>query len=67
MALNVIIFTETKILCPVGINSEDFYDKNKETIFIIKQDKFFEPIYKVSNFGSIFIEKFFTSNKRRKC
>ena len=61
--LNVIIFSETKILCPVGINSEDFYDKNKETIFIIKQDKFFEPIYKVSNFGSIFIEKFFSTDK----
>ena len=51
--LNLVIFEILKddvtdnveILCPTNHYSSTFFDKNKNTVFLIKQDVYYEPIY----------------------
>lgn len=46
---NLVIFNTNNILCPVGFDPEKLYDKSKQFIIIIKQNRFFEPIHYVIN------------------
>lgn len=64
--MNIIIFTDSTILCPVGFVASDFYDFAKKTIFMIKtSNKYFHPIYYVKyQQGSISIQKIFSSINR---
>ena len=41
--INIVIFNSTEILCPFQNNIE--YDPKKKTIFLLKYDDYYEPIY----------------------
>ena len=43
--VNIFIFENNKLLCPVGENPKYFFDSNKKTILLIKSKEFYEPIY----------------------
>ena len=60
--LNIIIFTEDTIICPLGYNVNEFYNNNKNTIFIIKYPQYYAPIYYVNyDNKDISIKKMFSS------
>lgn len=63
--LNIILFTEETIICPVGFDAKEFYNPDRKTIFIIKYSKNYNPIYYLKyNNGNTLIEKLFDySNK----
>jgi len=60
--LNIIIFTEESVICPVGYNIKEFYTGSKRTVFIIKYLKYYRPIYFVKyDDGEISVKKVFSS------
>lgn len=53
-----------ELLCPTNAYSNSFYDPNKGTLLLLKQDDFYEPIYLYENKdGNIFLTKMFFENK----
>ena len=59
---NIVIVTETKIICPFGENMSQIYDPNKKTIFLFRRRKYFEPICFAHNSGkTINIQYLFNS------
>ena len=53
-----------ELLCPTNAYSNLFYDPNKGTLLLLKQDNYYEPIYLYENKdGSIFLTKMFFENK----
>lgn len=60
--VNIIIVTETNIICPFGENMSQIYDPNKRTIFLFRQRKYYEPICFAHNSGkTINIQYMFNS------
>ena len=49
--VNLIIFDNNDILCPIGEDIYDFYDEDKKTIMILKSDEYYEPIYYLEGDG----------------
>ena len=55
--INLIIFELTndditnnvKIICPTNHYSNHFFDINKRTVLLLKQDKYYEPIYAIED------------------
>ena len=55
--VNIIIFDITQtdstdnvnIICPTNDYSDKFFDPDKKTILLVKQDKYYEPIYAVED------------------
>ena len=50
--LNLIILEihdNVEILCPTSAYSSRVYDSNRETVILLKQDEYYEPIYLFSN------------------
>ena len=55
--VNIIIFDITQtdstdnvnVLCPTNDYSDKFFDPDKKTILLVKQDKYYEPIYAVED------------------
>jgi hypothetical protein len=53
--INIVLFTinqdtnvdDIYITCPYGLDPELIFDRNKDTCFIIKIGKYYEPIYKI--------------------
>ena len=43
--INIFIFENNKLLCPIGENIKYFFDSNKKSILLIKSKEFYEPIY----------------------
>ncbi len=43
--VNIFIFDDNTLLCPVGEKIYEFYKKNRKNIIIAKHKKFYEPIY----------------------
>ncbi len=43
------ITNNVEILCPTNHYSNEFYQKRKPTIFLIKEDGYYEPIYSYTN------------------
>ena len=66
--LNMVILEIPKpniveILCPTSSYSSKIFDPTKETLIIIKQDEFYEPIYLFSNQSPIKIIRTFSMNR----
>lgn len=60
--INIIIVTETKIICPFGENMKQIYNTNKRTLFLFRRRKYFEPICFAHNSGkTINIQYLFNS------
>ena len=38
-----------KVICPTNHYSNEFYDINKQTLILIKNDKYYEPIYALTD------------------
>lgn len=58
-----------QILCPTNSYSNKFYDKNRETLILLKQNKYYEPIYGFEDKKSqrqIITKKTFTENSKFK-
>ena len=56
-----------QILCPTNSYSNKFYDKNRETLILLKQNKYYEPIYGFEDKKSerqIITKKTFTENTK---
>jgi hypothetical protein len=55
------ITDDIEIICPTNPYSNKLYDKRKETVIILKQENFFEPIYlyKINDKGDTTIRKSF--------
>jgi hypothetical protein len=56
-----------QILCPTNSYSDKFYDKNRETLILLKQNKYYEPIYGFEDKKSerqIITKKTFTENTK---
>jgi hypothetical protein len=56
-----------QILCPTNSYSNKFYDKNRETLILLKQNKYYEPIYGFEDKKSerqIITKKTFTENSK---
>jgi hypothetical protein len=49
--VNLFIFENDKLLCPVGENVQYFFDNNKKNIIISKSNMFYEPVYHLEGFG----------------
>lgn len=47
--LNDDITNNIRLLCPTNSYSDKFYDMNKETVILIKQDDYYEPVYLYEN------------------
>ena len=55
--INIIIFElpyndltdNVNVLCPTTNYSNNFFDRSKKTVLIMKQDKYYEPIYAVED------------------
>ena len=43
--INIFIFENNKLLCPVGENTKYFFNTNKKSILLIKSREYYEPIY----------------------
>ncbi len=43
--VNIFIFDDNTMLCPVGEKVDEFYKKNRKNIIIAKHKKFYEPVY----------------------
>ena len=60
--VNIIIFTEETLICPLGFNVKEFYDLSRITVFMIKYSKHYTPIYYIKyDEGDISIQKFFST------
>jgi len=60
--INIIIFETSNIICPLALNSEEFFNIDKPTYFIIKMKKNYEPIYKLEvSSNDILLQWYFTS------
>ena len=58
--LNIFLLDSRSILCPQGFNAKEFYKKNRKSIFIYTDGRYYEPIYKVTNKkGELIHEKLF--------
>ena len=55
--VNLIIFENNDILCPIGEDIFNFYDENKKTILILKSDNYYEPIYYLEGDGKSAVKK----------
>ena len=55
------ITDDIEIICPTNPYSNKLYDKRKETVILLKQENFFEPIYlyKINDKGDTTIRKTF--------
>jgi len=55
------ITDDIEIICPTNLYSNKLYDKRKETVILLKQENFFEPIYlyKINDKGNTTIRKTF--------
>ena len=56
-----------QILCPTNSYSNKFYDKNRETLILLKQNKYYEPIYGFEDKKAerqIITKKTFTENTK---
>jgi hypothetical protein len=70
--INLIIFelpndditSNVQIICPTNHYSSEFYDSTKPTLFLLKEDNYYEPIYSytVNNNGQKSIKKIFSEN-----
>ena len=49
--VNLIIFDNNRIVCPLGENIYHFYDESKKTIMMLKTDNYYEPIYYLEGNG----------------
>ncbi len=62
--INLFIF-EDNMLCPVGENVTEFYDKSKKTIILAKYKQYYEPIYYLEGNGKqALIQCVFDNNKK---
>lgn len=43
--INIFIFENNKLLCPIGENPKYFFDSNKKSILLMKSKEYYEPIY----------------------
>ncbi len=43
--VNIFIFDDNTLLCPVGEKIDEFYKKGRKNIIIAKHKKFYEPVY----------------------
>jgi len=43
--INIFIFENNNLLCPMGENVEYFYNDKRDSILLIKHKNFYEPIY----------------------
>lgn len=59
---NIIFFNDVNILCPIGLNSQELFDLSKKTIFIIKEKKYYNPIYYINISDQINIVRYFDSS-----
>lgn len=58
--VNIFILTSKSILCPFGFNSKEFFDKNRKSIVIYTDGRYYEPIFFVQNRrGGLDIKKVF--------
>ena len=55
--INLIIFYENKLLCPVAEDCKKFYNLDKPTFMIYKLEKYYEPIYKLEKYSKDVVEK----------
>src|SRR5690606_28957791 len=53
---------DTSIICPVGLNAQELYDLSKKTIFIIKEKKYYNPIYYIDVSNGINVIRYFDSS-----
>ena len=60
--INIVIFEQTELLCPLNSDINYFYDNMKNTIILNKIENFFEPIIYVKVYDYILMEKEFNSN-----
>jgi hypothetical protein len=49
--INIFIFENNRLLCPIGENITDFYNKNRNNILLIKERDYYEPIYYLEGDG----------------
>ena len=58
--LNIFLLDSRSLLCPSGFNAREFYKKNRKSIFIYTDGRYYEPLYKVTNKkGELIHEKLF--------
>jgi hypothetical protein len=43
--INIFIFEDNNLICPMGENIKDFYNIEKKSILLIKYKEYYEPIY----------------------
>lgn len=55
--INLIIFHENKLLCPVAEDCKNFYNIDRATFMIFKLEKYYEPIYKLEKYSKEIKEK----------
>ena len=72
--INIIIFElnqtditdNVSIICPTNNYSDKFFDPDKKTILLLKQDKYYEPIYSVEDTKLKFsVTKFFNLKNKQ--
>ena len=49
--INIFIFENNTLLCPMGENINYFFDKTKKSIILIKYKEYYEPIYYLEGLG----------------
>ncbi len=60
--VNIIIFTEETLICPLGFNVKEFYNLSKRTIIMIKYLRYYTPIYYLKyDEGEISVQKYFST------
>jgi hypothetical protein len=65
--INLVIFeipndditNNVQMVCPSNHYSTEFYDPNKETLFLLKEGNYYEPIYSYTNSKKLFVKKTF--------
>ena len=65
--INLVIFeipndditNNVQMICPSNHYSTEFYDPNKETLFLLKEGNYYEPIYSYTNSKKLFVKKTF--------
>ena len=49
--INIFIFNNNNLLCPIGENIKYFYDITKKSILLVKHNDYYEPIYYLEGDG----------------
>lgn len=59
--INIVLFTEETLICPLGFNIKEFYSFSRKTVFMIKYIKHYTPIYYIKfDEGEIAPQKYFS-------